>query len=87
MANTGAEQAHFAQNRSENGERTHTDANPDRGDELDRGDAAQKLVWMSRQNPTAGQTTKGHRNGDIRHRHGPKRPFIAAENAGIEVQA
>src|SRR5271165_3033634 len=83
MANTTAEQAHLAQNRSENRERIHTDANPDRGDELDRTDAGEEFAWMARQNPTASQTTKGHRNGDIRYRYGPKRPFIATENAGV----
>src|SRR5580704_1628452 len=87
MADAAAEQAHFAENRSENRQRIHTDANPDRGDELDGTDAGEELVWMTRQDPTASETTEGHRNGDIRYRYGPKRAFFAIENAGVQMQA
>ena len=42
--------------------------------------------WRARIQPSR-QTTEGHRNGDVRRRYGPKRPFFAAENAGVEMQA
>ncbi len=87
MADATAEQAHFSQDRSQDGERLHADAYAHRRGKDGRTHAGKKFEREARQDPVSGKATEHHRAGDGRNSYGPERSLSAAEHGGIQVQA
>ena len=85
IADAGAKQVHFTQDRPEDRKRLHGDADPNRRDEFNLADAGEKLVRM-RENRIAGQQSQSMGTADVPNGNGPECPFIATENTWVEMQ-